>query len=244
MVIEGDLISGWVEENKKLDHDEFLIPLAVANIPEGGVALDIGGNIGSHTIAYAKKVGTHGTVIAIEAGEIAFNCLVENAKKFDGKTLLIHAAASDVHGMTCEHTCNPVNVGASGVHEANTEVKDEVYTAHTTTVRTITIDKLMEDADLKRLDFVKIDCEGCEYMILKGAKETLRRFKPKLLIEMNHFRLLEQGASYRDIYDWLLEQNYEWRIVEPECKGGDAMYNILAWPRLIETVKTLPHLNG
>lgn len=240
-VIEGDLISGWVESEKTLQHDKFLPEIAVANMPESGTVLDVGANIGTHTIAYARKVGTHGTVIAIEAGKIAFECLTENAKKFEGKTLLIHAAVCDVHGGSCEHTCNPVNVGASGVHGMPDEKTTcDIYIPHTTEVRTITIDGLIDDADIKRVDFIKIDCEGCEYQILKGAKETLRRFKPKLLIEMNHFRLLEHNASYSMIYDWLLDQGYAWRIVQPESKGGDAQYDILCWPNLVELAKTLP----
>lgn len=230
-VIEGDLISGWVESEKDLQHDKFLPEIAVANIPEGGVVLDVGANIGTHTIAYARKVGTHGTVIAIEAGKVAFECLTENAKMFEGKTLLVHAAVCDVHGGRAIHTVNAANVGASGVSEPeNGEVSSNE-------IRTITIDGLIDDAEIKRLDFIKIDCEGCEYQILKGAKETLRRFKPKLLIEMNHFRLLEHGASYSMIYDWLLDQNYAWRIVQPELKGGDVVYDILCWPNLVEIAK-------
>lgn len=234
-VIEGDLISGWVEETKRLDHDFFTIPLACANIPEGGVVIDCGSNIGSHTVAYAKKVGTHGTVIAIEAGKLAFECLSENAKRFEGKVLCVNAAACEIHGGRAVHSLNEENVGGSTVNGETLDNADEHE------VRTITLDGLIEGGDINRLDFIKIDCEGCEFKILVGAKSILKRFRPKLLIEMNLFRLAEHGSTYKDIYDFLISVDYSWRICQPESKGGDAIYDILCWPNEVINAKTMPN---
>lgn len=235
MVIEGDLISGWVEQTKRLDHDMFLIPLAVANMPEGGVVIDCGANIGSHTIGYSAKVGDHGTVIAIEAGKAAFECLFENSKKFQAKVLCINCAVCEIHGGRAIHTLDENNVGASTVNGETEENTDE------NEVRTITLDGFVQDADIKRVDFIKIDCEGYELKILQGAKSILKRFRPKMLIEMNSFRLRENGATYKDVYDFLLAQDYSWRICQPECKGGDIQYDVLCWPNLIITEKTMPN---
>lgn len=221
MVIEGDLISGWVEQTKRLDHDMFLIPLAVANMPEGGVVIDCGANIGTHTIAFTEKVGDHGTVIAIEAGKTAFECLFENSKKFQAKVLCINCAACDIHGGRAIHTLNETNVGGSTVADPLMMNGDAKSISIENEVRTITLDGLIEDAEIKRLDFIKIDCEGYELKILNGAKSILKRFRPKMLIEMNSFRLRENGATYKDVYDFLLAQDYSWRICQPEAKGGD-----------------------
>lgn len=234
-IIKGDLISEWVRENKKLDHDEHLIPLACLNIPVGGIVIDCGGNIGSHTIAYAQKVGPTGTVIAIEAGPLAFQCLTENMKKAQGQVVLVNAAVCDEHaGRALFHTTNMENLGASGVNEFATDPD-----AHE--VRTVSIDGIVEAAELERVDFIKIDIEGWELKALKGARSTLKRFRPKLLIEFNMFRLAEQNATYKDLYDFLLAANYSWQICQPQSTGGDAQYDCLCWPNLVQATKDMPN---
>lgn len=236
-VIEGDLISGWVE-TEGLAHDKFLIPLACENIPniESCIVIDVGANIGTHSISYAKRIAPlNGTLICIEAGATAFECLKHNAEKFESKTLLFNCAASDIHGGTAEHTVNEVNVGGSVVGEE----KNEIVSSNT--VRTITIDGLLSDGKIDLpVSFIKIDVEGYEFKVLLGAYETLKKHRPIILMEMNSFRLQEAGSSYVQIYDWLLKENYAWRICEPESKGGDLVYNILCWPNLVQAAKTLP----
>lgn len=238
MVIEGDLISGWVEESKELAHDKFLIPLACTNIPEldSGVVIDVGANIGTHSVSYAKKIAPlTGTLICIEAGMTAFECLKHNAEKFESKVLLLNCAASDVHGETVEHTVNVTNVGGSTVGD---QTNEEVCSNR---VRTITIDGLLEDGKITHpVSFIKIDVEGYEMKVLKGAVNTLRQHKPILLMEMNSFRLQENGTTYVQIYDWLLAEGYSWRICEPESKGGDLCYNIMCWPNAVVAARKLP----
>lgn len=232
-VIEGDLISGWVEENKDLAHDAHLIPLACLNMPEGGIAIDCGANIGSHTIAYAKKLGADGTVIAIEAGPIAFECLTENMRRAEGAVVLVNAAVCEVHkGKALFHVTNMENVGASAVSETE---DPEAFP-----VRTVTIDGLVLDAELERVDFIKLDVEGFELKALLGAQRTLKLFKPKLLIEFNSFRLAEQGGSYKEIYEFLIKMNYSWQICQPQAKGGDLQYDCLCWPNLVERAIQVP----
>lgn len=238
MVIEGDLISGWVE-TEGLAHDKFLIPLACENIQdiEKCVVLDIGANIGTHSVSYAQKIAPlNGTLICFEPGATAFECLQHNSQKFQSKTLLVNCAVSDVHGGTARHTVCAANVGGSVVSDKENE---EVASNE---VRTVSIDGFMEDSKIDLpLVFVKIDVEGYEMKVLQGAVNTLRKHpRPILLIEMNSFRLQENGSSYVEIYDWLLKENFAWRICEPQARGGDIVYNILCWPNLIEAAKTLP----
>lgn len=236
-VIEGDLISGWVE-TEGLAHDKFLIPLACENIPniENCVVLDIGANIGTHSVSYAKKIAPlAGTLICFEPGATAFECLTENSKKFESKTLLVNCAVSDIHGGTARHTVCQTNVGGSVVSE---QTNGEVASNE---VRTVSIDGFMDDSKIDlSLVFVKIDVEGYEMKVLQGAVNTLRKHRPILLIEMNSFRLQENGSSYVEIYDWLIKENFAWRICEPQLKGGDLCYNILCWPLIVQAAKTLP----
>lgn len=221
--IESDThVFKWICDTGKLDHDDHLIPLACLNIPTGGVVIDAGALYGDHTIAYCRKVSTEGTVIAIEASPVAFSCLQKNAEKFQSDVLLINAALGETHGDKALHCIEEGNLNA-GMATVSEEDKKGVI------IPTVSIDGLVKDSGLSRLDFIKIDCEGYEYKILKGAKGTLKTLKPKMLIEINSFALSQQGSTDRDIYELLLECGYQWQIVQPEAKGGDAMFDILCW---------------
>ncbi len=229
-VIDGDVHHAvWIEESGRLDHDQFLIPIACDNIPESGVVLDIGAMYGDHTIAYAKKVGKDGTVIAIEPSLTAFECLLENSKRFESDVLCIRAAVCEEHGGRAMHSEHEGNVGMSVVNEEEEKGVE---------IRTISIDGLVKDSSIQHLHFVKIDAEGWEYKILKGAKGTLTTLKPILLIEINKHTLNEQEDSDKDIYDLLLSLNYAWRIVQSNCNGASDQFDIMAWPnKIIDTSK-------
>lgn len=232
-IIEQDTHVGkWIIDQKKLDHDDFLIPIACANMQLGWVVMDCGALYGDHSLAYARTVSSDGCVIAIEANPMAFECLKENAKKFQSPTICMNLVLSDDHGGKATHIMDDANIGASTVDEkTGASYVNEILENE---IRTASIDGIVHDANLDRLNFIKIDCEGWEFKILKGAKNTIKDFKPVLLIEMNSFALSRQDASYKDIYDFLLEMNYSWRIVQPDLKGGDTQYDILAWPNLVE----------
>ena len=65
-----------------------------------------------------------------------------------------------------------------------------------------------------RLDFIKMDAEGYEPEILDGAKETLSRFSPVMLIEVNRPVLAQRGMTPADIYDRLSAMGYSYRPCE------------------------------
>lgn len=235
-----DLISGWIESEKDLQHDKFLPEVAIKNILPG-IVIDCGAHVGSHSIAYSKILGDKGFLICIEAGKTQFECLAKNSEKFHCKTTLINACVSDVHGGHARFTVNEVNAGGSFTSDQNNGNSE----IESNEVRTITLDGFCEDAGIfngeRPITFIKIDVEGFEFKALCGMKNVLKRFKPVLLIEFNSFRLSENGSDYKQIYDWLLAQNYSWRIVQPEAKGADLQYDVLAWPNPIEVAKVLPN---
>lgn len=226
-VIEGDTHVGkWIEDSGKLAHDEFLIPLACSGLKAGDVCIDAGALYGDHTISYAKAVGHEGCVLAIESNPLAFSCLTENMTKAEGHVLCVNAALGETHGGKAMHEIHEGNIGMSTVTE------DEKKGVE---IPTVSIDGLMKDANLTKLAFIKIDCEGWEFNILKGARGVLtsKTLRPVLLIEINAYALSQQGATDRDIYELLLECGYSWRIVQPECTGSSPMFDILCFPNKV-----------
>jgi hypothetical protein len=71
-----------------------------------------------------------------------------------------------------------------------------------------TIDIFVKENNLSELDFIKIDVEGFEMNVLKGAEETLIKFHPKLFIELNDKSLKDQGYSALELVSFLKKIGY------------------------------------
>lgn len=85
----------------------------------------------------------------------------------------------------------------------------EVECSQKVRVKTMTIDSFVEKERIERVDFIKIDTEGAEREIIKGARETIKRFKPKMAISAYHLPddkkvIPELILSIRDDYKFKL----------------------------------------
>lgn len=153
---------------------------------DGVVALDVGANIGVHTLEWAKLMKDWGSVIAVEAQERVFYALAGNITLqncFNARA--IWAAVSNTPGEISFPEPNYRARGSFGSFELRAGVGTEYigqpidYEKPTSTVKTIMIDGL----GLERLDLLKIDVEGMEAEALQGAAETIGRCKPILFVE-------------------------------------------------------------
>lgn len=158
--------SGWWET----DNQEWMHKL----IQKDFVCLDIGANIGSLAIPMAALCNK---VYAFEAGFEIFGMLKTNviSNNIDNIEPLYLAVSNKKDIVYFHH--NRGNVGGSYV----TSDSDSHVTS---AVQAIRLDTWAKD-NLKRLDFVKCDIEGFEVKFLKGAKQTLKKYKPIMLIEFN-----------------------------------------------------------
>lgn len=220
-------LGAWQIEEDRLDHDNFLPPFVVSKLREGNCVLDLGSFNGDHAIAYSKAVGPTGIVIAVEAGSLAFECLKHNAGLFEHKNVFpLHSAISDFCGESISHTQND-NLGASvcTLVERDKLVEGEKY------LMTVTIDYIASLQEGRKINFIKIDCEGWETKALIGGSKTLRDHKPQMLIEINEGALKAQGSTAIEIYEILTLQNYEWEIVQPECTVDSPQFDIFCYPK-------------
>jgi FkbM family methyltransferase len=214
MIINDDcFISRWVKETGRLDHDQNLLPDVLPHIPEGGTVIDAGAFIGDHTIAYVNKVGPEGAVIAFEPNPIAYRCLKHNLRMHPNVVCLPFAMGEE-NGILNLKTNG--NAGASFLtREAGPRVD---------------IEPLDTSFDGPRLDFIKLDVEGYELHALEGAEETIKKYRPKMLIEINREALARQGVNPEDVFAWLKDHGYESKIIQSNRSYGDPIYDILCEP--------------
>lgn len=219
-VLERDLISGWVEQTGRLDHDQNTLPIVLPHIKPGDWVIDGGAFIGDHTIAYEKAVGQNGMVLAFEPNPLALDCLRHNC---NGKRVCVFPYGLGENFDAKEFVVTPNNCGASFCERKISKEGNE----RNAVISIVTIDS----RTLSRCDFIKLDIEGCEYKALKGAEDTVARCRPKMLLEINRGALARQGDSPESIYEWLLERCYDFKPIWPTSKLEDEQLDILCLPR-------------
>lgn len=212
-------ISSWQRDTQRLDHDSFLIPFCCQFIPEGGFVLDGGAFNGDHSVAYSRTVGPDGLIIAVEPGELAFTMLSHNVKLFDYRNVVIANLALSNHADLVSHVEEATgNLGMS--HAVAGE-----------SIKSITIDQLVERDYAKTLDFIKLDIEGWELKALRGARRVLEFDRPVIVLEVNDEALRLQDSSYEGIRALLKSYDYAFRVIQPECReAASPQFDILCVP--------------
>jgi FkbM family methyltransferase len=154
----------------------------------GEVVLDVGANIGAHTLFFAQKVGPGGRVYAFEPQRVVFQTLCANmALNSISNTYCIQAALGEAPGSVTVPVFNYAQTNNYGGVEIDTFAVGEP-------VPVITVDSL----DLPACRLIKVDVEGMELKALKGAVQTVKRCKPMLYVENDRVEKSEALMQFID----------------------------------------------
>ena len=155
-------------------------------IKAGDVVFDIGANLGAHTLHFARLVGEAGQVHAFEATEYAFQKLSKNVALNPHLKAQIHL----VHTFLAE--CSKQTVGCQLQASWPLQAEDNGHLDATYGGRYysvgegtgMTLDDYVEQQQLQKIDWLKLDVDGNELSILKGATDLLKRFRPRIIMEL------------------------------------------------------------
>ncbi|KYG24602.1 hypothetical protein SE92_33770 [Bradyrhizobium sp. AT1] len=163
-------------------------------VAEGSVVIDVGANVGFFSRRFATWVGPRGKVILLEPEEHNFKALQSMIERsgFIGRTRLMKAAAAERTGKAL-FKVNPRHPGDHKLSADGTGVA----------VDTVRLDELVVDKHKDRPGLVKIDVQGAELAVLRGAPDILRQAGPALFVELDENGLRKFGASVKDILDYL-----------------------------------------
>lgn len=206
----------------KFEENELL--LCERYIKEDSIVLDIGANIGLHSLSFAQ-MAPYGRVIAFEPSLPTFELLVMNVT---GKSnvLPINMAISDSVGILDFFQASD-NAYSSLV---NTKRKDIVKVSKVECTKT---DEIVEKLKLPRVDFIKIDVEGLEFNVLKGMEKVIKKYHPVIFCEIYQGKAsnLEPDATVR----YLIDKKYNAYVMrdgrlDEYKKHEDRFYNYLFLP--------------
>jgi len=163
-------------------HEPAVCKVIQEYVKPGYVVIDIGAHIGYFTLLFAKLVGEEGLVIAFEPLEETFAVLRENvALNHYRNVRLENRAVSESSGVVLLYRDEWVAFPAASHIIPNTRSRLLTYT-----VSAVCLDEyIIESKEIKRVDFVKIDVEGAEGLVIKGMKKVLERDKPILVVEVH-----------------------------------------------------------
>lgn len=173
------------------------------NLKQGDICFDIGGNVGYFTHLFAMLVGHDGKVVSVEP--VKRNCLLIQLasvlNKTDDFVKVVCTAVSD------ENKKMFVSSGSDSSYASisNESGEDE------SVVQSVTIDSLLKDLNIPRIDILKMDIEGYEYIALQGMKGILsdKQLRPRLMmIELYSSHLRKYGNNINDICTYLKKFDY------------------------------------
>ncbi len=182
--VNGDKFSVIDEESFFIlttQFEEYLNKYLI--LREGNVFLDVGAHLGKHTIRAAKKVGSKGTVIAIEAHPANYALLSKNI----AYNKLVNVRAYNIAGWNQSKSIKLYEGKSSGRHSLKNELQQSLDNTDpenkTYIVTAQPIDDVVRFVGLKVV-FVKVDAGGAEFEILQGLKQTLVCSRPVILVEI------------------------------------------------------------
>jgi len=185
-------------------HEPLSTQIIAKELKPGMTCLDIGSNIGYYVLLENKIVGKKGKVIAIEPSPYNFECLKKNLEFPENSTIKAYNfAAGDIDGEI-RFFVNERSNGCQVLYEGR-KVPNRPGKIINVPIRTM--DKFVEEQNLKNIDFVRMDVEGYEYNIFKGMSKTIEKFHPIIQIEVHLSHMGEEKT--RKFFEFFKNHNYE-----------------------------------
>jgi len=183
-------------------HERGEVKFLESIVEEGMNVIDIGSNIGITTVAVAKKIGRRGKLYSFEPVPEYFDILKKNISSNGLENVKAYELAVTNRGGKVDFYQKGLSSGIVFEEGAKKFV-----------VSTTNVDRFLIEEKIEKIDLINMDCEGCELLVLKGAKEALRENKVKIFCEVHHDFLKELGQSVKDIVKYLQGLEFEVRSV-------------------------------
>jgi FkbM family methyltransferase len=172
------------------------------------VVLDIGANIGAHTLYLARLVGPQGRVLAFEPTDFAFQKQARNFKL--NPDLAKRITAHQYFLASQDEAVIPDGIYSSWplIKGANRHAKHSGQEMPTEAARVRSLDSVLADHIGLKVDLVKLDVDGHECEILRGAGALLKYGRPTFLVELAPYALREHGSSLSELLSFFVPNGY------------------------------------
>jgi FkbM family methyltransferase len=151
---------------------------------------------------FSKLVKINGNVHGFEPDTINHRRCAENLKLNDFKNITLNKLGlGNTSGEFRIKVDTPTNRGGNRITDQNDESSE--------LIKVITLDQYVLDKKFLKIDLIKIDVEGFEFNVLKGAGNTISKYCPVLFIELDDVNLKQQNASAKMLVNFLANKGYK-----------------------------------
>ena len=186
-------------------HEPEIGRLIERSARRGGTCLDVGANVGAHTLVMARAVGPEGRVLALEphpaiCARLRRNVALNRLEQVE----VVEAALWEADGRKTLHgfARGAFQQGISSLVVGN-------GAGEALEVRTVTARTLEKEHGLARLDLVKVDAEGAEPAILRQLDPLVERDRPYLIFEHRRESWAKQGEDVETVLGRLRDLGYD-----------------------------------
>jgi len=178
------------------------------SLPDDGIVFDIGANIGNMAFKFAQLV-QKGSVYAFEPTNYAFNkfkinlALNPELSRCIVPLQLFVSEHSEIKHQIKAYSSWRIDGKYADAHPLHAGI---IKSAES--VPAVTIDDFCREKEIPRVNLIKIDTDGHEYSILRGAQKSLGRFLPYIIFEIGIYVMEERGISFEQYYDYLSSFGY------------------------------------
>lgn len=175
----------------------------------GDTVLDIGANIGAHTLLLAQEVGPTGRVVAFEPTDYAVAKLRKSAalnptinERIVSLQLMLGDSNDSRAPLPQLYSSWPLKE-EDGLHHLH-----QGRLMSTSGARARTLDAVVAELGLTRVDCIKLDIDGAECDMLRGARQVLAEWRPVIIMELAPYVLEERGSSLAELIEILIGYGY------------------------------------
>ncbi|CAG0969612.1 MAG: FkbM family methyltransferase [Candidatus Methanoperedens sp.] len=176
--------------------DKYLLDYIVSKTNHQSTFIDVGANLGHFSLNIAKR--THCTCYAFEPLPINIRNLKANVELNALKNIVIVPVALGENKGSSYFSTNLQT-------QANRLVK--VRDSSSIEVQCTTLDDFVYENKIGRVDFIKVDIQGAEFLFLKGAEKTINQFKPIIVLESDDLSL-QFEYKRKEMFQWLYDRSY------------------------------------
>jgi FkbM family methyltransferase len=176
-------------------------------LSQGMTFIDVGACYGIYTLAASKMVGPQGRVIAFEPASRVFRVL--------RKTIELNALTNV---LACPLALTEKKGKAWLYHHANTGCdslgKDDSFTESAEVIATESLDDVLQENSVDQVDIIKVDVQGAEELVLRGASRMLNSRHPIVIFEVYREGAVPLGLSPDGAWEFLDSLGYEFFVVD------------------------------
>lgn len=161
-----------------INYEPYTTNLVKKYLDKESVFLDVGAGIGYYTVIGSKLAKA---VFAFEPSPECFEYLERNVKDNNCQNVELYQIAVSNHNGTTILNCHNDFAGTNRIEDVENFTRPAAKNIQVKTMR-------LDGLELKRIDIIKVDTEGSEFLVLDGARKILGCQRPRLILEMPDFK--------------------------------------------------------